>query len=112
MLISSFDCEYEYIVTNGELDVDKIIAKRKRRRLLSIKASDFTGYGLLKDAPTADGETTTVMASGLSDGDAADYFADFNHKTLGKARLVFSPEERVVQAIKPYVPRAIRYNAG
>ena len=32
-LISSFDTEYEYIVTNGEIDIDKIIAKRKRKKI-------------------------------------------------------------------------------
>ena len=36
------EVEYEYSVTNGELDIDKIIAKRKRKPLLSVNASDFS----------------------------------------------------------------------
>ena len=33
-LIKSFDVEYEYICTNGDLDIDKIAAKSRRKRLM------------------------------------------------------------------------------
>ena len=36
-LISSRSIEYEYIVTNGELDIDIIIAKRKRKGYSRVK---------------------------------------------------------------------------
>ena len=39
-LITSRSIEFEYIVTNGELDVDKVIGKRKRKRLISVKAKE------------------------------------------------------------------------
>ena len=29
---TSFDVEFEYILTNGELDIDKITHKRRRKR--------------------------------------------------------------------------------
>jgi hypothetical protein len=115
-IVTGLDCEYEYIVTNGELDVDKIIAKRRRKRLLSVRASDFERYGELKDAPDAEDGTTIVLASGLredggNDADAqiSDYYADFKHKSLGKTRLVFSPDERVRSALAAHLPRAIRH---
>lgn len=37
-IIISINLEYEYIFTNGELDVDKIIAARRRRRVTSLNA--------------------------------------------------------------------------
>lgn len=37
--------EYEYTLTNEELDIDKIIAKRKRVCLKSYNLKDFTGGG-------------------------------------------------------------------
>ena len=37
-LITNMNVEYEYIVTNGEMDIDKIIAKRSRKRLLTVNA--------------------------------------------------------------------------
>ena len=33
-LMTGIDTEYEYILTNGDLDIDKITGKRKRKRLL------------------------------------------------------------------------------
>ena len=40
-LIRSRNIEYEYIVTNGDLDIDKIIARRKRKRIFSANCKDF-----------------------------------------------------------------------
>ena len=63
-LFSGLDCEYEYIVTNGEIDIDKIIAKRKRIRLITAKASAFEAFGKYDDAPDTDESVTTVCAVG------------------------------------------------
>ncbi len=46
-LISGMNVEYEYIVTNNELDIDKIIGRRKRKRMITLdlsKANDFGAY--------------------------------------------------------------------
>ena len=36
-----FNVEYEYIVTNGELDIDRIIARRGRKRMINIKTNAY-----------------------------------------------------------------------
>lgn len=48
--------EYEYIVTNGEMDIDKIIAKRRRKRLITVNARTFERFGPFKESDHA-GET-------------------------------------------------------
>ena len=45
-LLTGCYTEYEYTVTNGELDVDKIVGKRKRSHLLTVPVSKFTGFGV------------------------------------------------------------------
>lgn len=35
-LITNQNNEFEYCVTNGDIDIDQIIAKRKRKRLVSV----------------------------------------------------------------------------
>jgi len=40
MVISSRRIEYEYAFTNGELDIDKIVNKRKRENLISAIAGN------------------------------------------------------------------------
>ena len=60
-LMTGIDTEYEYILTNGDLDIDKITGKRKRKRLLSTKIGDFTAFGKLEEAPEAADKVTTVL---------------------------------------------------
>ena len=105
-LFTGIDCEYEYIVTNGDLDIDKIIAKRKRKRLISVKVSTFDDFGVLSADTQTPKDITTVLA-GKNTGEG-DYYADFNHPTLGNVRLIFTPEEKITEGLKPYLPRLIK----
>ena len=43
-IITSRNIEYEYIVTNGDLDIDIIVAKRKRKRIFSANCKELTSY--------------------------------------------------------------------
>ena len=104
-LISNFYVEYEYQLTNGELDIDKIIGKRKRERLLSTKISDFEAYGKLAEA--SDEPDGCVTALAYDGNDAAAYYADFAHETYGKVRLIFSPNANMRETLEPYL-RKIR----
>ena len=40
-LVKSKNLEFEYAVTNGELDIDKIIAQKKRKRIFSAHCRNF-----------------------------------------------------------------------
>ncbi|MCM1022865.1 MAG: hypothetical protein NC395_02255 [Prevotella sp.] len=113
-LLTGLDCEYEYIVTNGEIDVDKIIAKRKRVRLVTAKASLFEAFGEYdENSPMPADGVTVVHAAGYSDAeDAKNYYADFKHASAGNVRLIFTPEKRVVDAIVPFMPAPLRISFG
>lgn len=104
-LISGFDVEYEYIVTNGEIDIDKIIARRRRKRLLTAKISAFEKFGPIKSADILSKRTLVLAGSGSAEDD---YYADFSHPKLGAVRLVFSPNEKVLESLKPYISRNVR----
>jgi hypothetical protein len=106
-LISGFNIEYEYIVTNGEIDIDKIFAKRRRKRLITAKASSFEKFGPANEAPASFDGTTIMASSGIAN---ENYYAEFNHSKHGHVRLIFSPNEKVLGAIKPYLPRNIHQN--
>lgn len=106
ILFKNFYVEYEYIITNGEVDIDKILAKSSRKRLLTVEASDFDDFGLLENAPEAKDGSTTVLAAG--EGDGTDYYADFQHKSYGSVRLIFSPNERIIGSITPYLKAELK----
>lgn len=106
-LMSNMEIEYEYIVTNGEVDIDKIIGRKKRKRLVTINAKDFTAFGEYKTIMhNPSNINTTIMAH---DGEIENaYYAEFNHGTLGQTRLIFSPNDKIIAGIKPYLSRLIK----
>ena len=111
-LITGCDVEYEYIVTNGEIDIDKIIAKRKRSRLITGKVSSFEAFGKYENAPDIDSNVTIVNAVGtsLSGNETEMWYADFTHASAGKVRLIISAEDKVIEAIRPFLPRQLKVN--
>ena len=44
-LITGQNVEYEYSVTNGDIDIDQIIAQRKRKRVVSVAGSKIETAG-------------------------------------------------------------------
>lgn len=105
-LMSGVETEYEYIITNGDIDIDKITGKRKRKRLLSAGISDFTAFGKLDEAKEAGSDVTTVL---VTDGSGEnDFYADLKHKTAGEVRLIFSPNEKTLESISMYLPRQLK----
>ena len=85
--------EYEYIVTNDDLDIDKIIGRRKRRRLITLslnKAKELTEY-------SSEGEINadiTVMAHDES-GDGI-YCFICETKKYGNVAVLFNPDKRTL----------------
>ena len=98
--------EYEYAFTNGELDVDKIIAKKKRREMVSTNVRQFTDFGKYSDDLEETDDMTIIFAT---DNIAShEYYADFNDETVGSARLVFAPDERMLENIVKFLPAKLR----
>lgn len=98
--------EYEYAFTNGELDVDKIIAKKKRKALISVEVDKFTDFGKYTEEIEEPDDMTVVISS---DNIAShEYYADFQHEDYGLTRLVFAPNEKILDNIKRYLPANVR----
>lgn len=102
--------EYEYTFTNGELDIDKIIAQAKRKEMLSIQVSKFAEFGKYDENTPEETEDMTVVI--VSDNILShEYYADFSHEDYGKTRLVFSPDERMLSSITDSLHPSIRNKA-
>ena len=103
----SMQVEYEYTFTNGELDVDKIIAKKKRKSLLSTDTGKFTAFGKYdEDAPDESDDMTVVFAT--NNLASEEYYADFPHAQYGSTRLVFCPDERMLENVTRSLSPSLR----
>lgn len=109
-LFTRRNLEFEYAVTNGDVSVDKIVNRRSRKRLTSFDSKDIEEMG--EYAPNAAALKTkrvdkVINASKYDDGRDATYVIAKSKKT-GLTLIMFSPDERTTEAMKPYLPRQIR----
>ena len=112
ILFTSQNVEYEYIVTNGEMDVDKIIARRKRKRLVTANARTFESFGVYKPAEHASAQYANRIYACGNMNDPGNFYAVMNHAKLGRTLLVFSPNDRVLNALKAFIPKQAGGNAA
>ncbi|MBE6767254.1 MAG: hypothetical protein IKL62_00375 [Clostridia bacterium] len=101
-----FNIEYEYILTNGELDVDKILAQRSRSRLFTIKCADIEAIGRYQKGMKL-GEQVYMCCN--ADDEA--YYMRARDKKGKPICIVIAPDEKMKQAIKPYLSRIIQREA-
>ena len=104
--VTAGNFEYEYILTNTELDIDRIMARRSRRRELNVNCRNFEMFApydgeILKGQ---DIKKTFDMSSGYeSDGK---WIAVYN-SNAGRTALIIEPDERMLEAFKGFLPKKV-----
>ncbi|MBO5199785.1 MAG: hypothetical protein J6B93_00740 [Clostridia bacterium] len=96
--------EYEYIFTNGDLDIDKIIAKSSRKRVVSVKCASAEKYAKYHPGMTAPGSVKKTYIF-CDERDENAVYMIVPHKDEGNVMIVFAPEDRVRTAIEKVIPR-------
>lgn len=107
-LVQARNVEYEYIVTNGDLDIDRIVAQRKRKRIFSASCKEFDVLSPVKSnsfSQSVQSIKNRIDASSSIDSPDA-YFATLNYKGE-KTVVIFEPDERMLNNFKIYIPRKI-----
>ncbi len=101
--------EYEYIFTSGELDIDKIINKTSRKHILSINVREFSimvKKDLEKDYPELNKFDKVYDYSSGSNNDNI-YIAMYRYDGYS-IRLIFEPNEKLISAIRMYIPNKLK----
>ena len=102
--------EFEYALTNNEMDVDKIIGRSRRKRVITVDFKTIELCASVNDAmyknqyENTSSITKTINVTGKSDYDV--YFVDFVDSS-GKIRVLFQPTDKMKDALKLINPRAI-----
>lgn len=107
-LCSLFNIEYEYIVTNTTMDIDKIIAKSSRKRMISFEITSIQRIEKYTGVLPSDVEKDCFFACNKKDENAFVVY----YKEEGKQRkvFVFAPNERVRESMKNVLPRYVGEN--
>ena len=104
-LLSGVNIEYEYIITNNEMDIDKIIGRRKRKRMITVDISKATDFGTFPSEEDIDADATVHATTGTQK-DA--HYLMVEHNSYGTVKVIFNPNERTREAIVQELPNALR----
>lgn len=109
-IFTSLNVEFEYSIVGGTINIAKIIAKRKRKRILNFEASK------IEDMKEYHGEDFDARVyshvydvRGAHSTDAP-YVATLNTEKHGRTALIFNPSPDFLEAMKPHLPRQIVVN--
>ncbi len=104
--------EYEYCFTNGALDVDKIIAARRRKRMTEVNARDIEIMATTKnrafDNYMRNSEIKKIYACSSVDDEGV-YFVVYN-KDSKKMMLLFNPNETIKDGFRRLNPQKVFLN--
>ena len=107
LVFRRFNIEYEYILTNNELDIDIIYGKSRRKRIFSANVRDFEAFrktGSTEMDHSFSGANAKADYSSGPGSNAPRY--EFVTAYKGKRmRIVFEPNENLLSSIIPQLKR-------
>lgn len=111
LLLRRLNREYEYIFTNGDLDIDRIAAKRWRKRMLDVNTDKIlvmAPYTAEFESEATEHKVTKTYDFSSSANTAGRWFFIFDDKDGGIGFVAFEPSERLVSGMKSYLRSRIK----
>ena len=101
-----FNIEYEYVLTNNELDIDIIYGKSRRKRIFSANVRDFEAFRRIGSAEMehsfSSANAKADYSSGPGGGTTYEFLVAYKGK---KMRIIFEPNEDLLSSMIPYLKR-------
>ncbi|MBR2406225.1 MAG: hypothetical protein IKB04_04185 [Clostridia bacterium] len=107
-LLSEMNIEYEYCITNGDIDIDKITARRKRERVVSVSLSKVETAGVYRPEQWQERGVDRVVMAAPSEKAEGLYCFSYRSKKRGHTLVIFQPDERVLAAFTKGLPRLLQ----
>lgn len=107
-LIRARNKEYEYALTNGEIDIDVIIDKKKRKKIFTANCKEFEVLEKINGShyrQYAGKVTKTIKAVSSMKAEDIYYFVLYREKD--KIMVYFEPDDKMIKAIKTYIPEKV-----
>ena len=108
ILVKAQYVEFEYSVTSGELDIDRITGKRRRKRIFSANCKDFEVLAKLNsDKYDQSVKTIKNRIAAVSSMQSEDVYFAFLHYNGNRTVVFFEPDKRMLDAFRSYIPRKV-----
>lgn len=99
-LLTGLNIEYEYSVTNGDIDIDQIIARRKRKRVVSVSGKKIESLEPYSQQEYMSRKFDRQVIAAPSVSEPGLWCFTYRSKKNGHTLVVFQPEKRVLEALK------------
>ncbi len=96
VLCGRFNIEYEYVLTGGVIDIDRIVNCKRRKRMITFNVSDINGIGSIERMPQ---------------GREAKRFCSKNDGmffSTASALIIFNPNEKFKAQMAKFLPRHLK----
>ena len=107
-LLTAQNIEYEYCVTNGDIDIDRIVAQRKRHRIVSVSAKKIESAGRYIHEKWAGRPMDRTVIAAPSEHEDNLYYFTYHSKKRGHTLVVFQPDERVKESLYDGLPKLVQ----
>ena len=107
-LVTAQNKEFEYCVTNGDIDIDEIIGRRKRNRLVSVAGRKIQTAGKYDEMYWKTHPVDRLVMAAPSLKEDGLYCFSYRSKKRGHTLVVFKPNDRVKEALYNGLPRLVQ----
>lgn len=101
-IISIQKVDFEYDLISGDMSIDRIVANRKRKRLATFRVNRIEDFGDLKDLEIDLKTVSKVIKASITEYGEDVKYAIVHTDKYGRTLILFSPDERTMNAMKPF----------
>lgn len=105
-ILHRMDVEYEYIYINGDLDIDKVMHKEKRKHLFSVNINDMELLAPEGSREIADYKVSKVLNYCGNTTDLSHY-ALIAKQSGQLVKVLFEPNESLIEGVYLLAPRKV-----
>lgn len=99
--------EFEYIITNDTLDIDKIIDKKKRQREISLEIKLVEEIGIFNEKAFENRVFEKVVRAEKKLDGEGNFYMTLYHPQHQKCLVVFTPDDKMLEALSKTLPPRI-----
>ena len=100
--------EYEYCITNNNLEIDMIMNQRRRKEILDTDINKIEGFDKWSENRLDEDKCHRVFYLGHNESDHEQYRFTVLTEKYGRVMVVFSPNEKTLNAIKMYLKPEVK----
>lgn len=106
--ITRLRVEYEYAFLSSVLRIDKIIARRSRRPIVKVDVKQLDDFFPFTDEAMSMQKFAKVYHAAGREFSEENYVAVFHSEAKGRSAILFTPNEQLIAAMKPYFSNTLR----